>query len=218
MDRKEFAKYVDHTLLKADSTHKDIDKLCKEAIEYGFHTVCIHPVYIEYAKELLKNSNVKLCTVTGFPFGTNLTVIKAREAYESVSRGADEIDMVLNIGELKNNNKKLVLDDIKYVVKESCGKTVKVILETCYLSEDELTTACLLSKEAGAHFVKTSTGFGPYGARVEDIVHMHSIVGDVMKIKAAGGIKTLETALAMINAGACRLGMSSSVDIISEIK
>lgn len=208
------ARYIDHTLLKADATELMIENLCKEAVEYGFAAVCVNPYFVKKSKELLKDSNVKVATVVGFPLGANTMEVKVFEAKKAVEDGAEEIDMVINIGALKNKDYDYVREDIKAVVDAVKGKAiVKVIIETCLLSEDEKVKACELSKEAGAEFVKTSTGFSTGGATVEDVALMKKVVGDAMEVKASGGIRDFETAKAMIEAGASRIGASSSVKI-----
>ncbi|MBU2531052.1 MAG: deoxyribose-phosphate aldolase [Elusimicrobia bacterium] len=209
------AQMIDHTLLKANATQKEIGKLCEDARKYCFASVCINPAYVTLASRLLRGSGVKVCTVIGFPLGSSTPTIKAIEARDAIANGADEIDMVLNIGALKSGNDRLVLDDIKAVRTATCGKILKVILETSYLSKEEKIRACILSKEANADFVKTSTGFGSGGATVEDIALMRGIVGSEMGVKASGGIKDASIAQAMIKAGATRLGTSASIAIIS---
>lgn len=214
---KELAKKIDHTLLKPEATEEDIKQLCKEAIEYGFASVCVNPIHVKLAKNMLRDSDVKVCTVIGFPLGANVTSVKAFEAKIAVEDGADEVDMVINIGAMKNKNYELVESDIKAVISAAGSRTtVKVILENCLLSVEEIKKACEICKVAGADFVKTSTGFNKWGARVEDIKIMKEIVGDKLKIKAAGGIRDYETAMAMIKAGADRIGASSSIAIVSE--
>lgn len=206
---------IDHTLLKANGSKEEIDKLCKEAIEYEFAAVCVNPYYIKYCKEVLKGSHVKVATVVGFPLGANTKEVKAFETMDAIKNGASEIDMVINIGALKNKEYKTVREDIEAVVNGAGDKAlVKVILETALLTNEEIIKACELSKEAKAHYVKTSTGFSTDGAKVEDIKLMKSIVKDDLKIKASGGIKDKDTAIEMIRAGASRLGTSSGVKII----
>ncbi|NLX61669.1 MAG: deoxyribose-phosphate aldolase [Tissierellia bacterium] len=207
---------IDHTLLKPEATSIMVENLCKEAIEFGFAAVCVNPYYVKKAKSLLKDSNVKVATVVGFPLGANTKEVKAFEAKKAVEDGADEIDMVINIGALKNKDYEYVKEDIRAVVDAVEGKAiVKVIIETCLLSKEEKINACKLSKEAGADFVKTSTGFSTGGATVEDVKLMKETVGDSMKIKASGGIRNFETAKAMIEAGASRIGASSSIKIVA---
>ncbi len=215
---KDILKFIDHTLLKADATNSMIESLCKEAIEYNFCAVCVNPYFVKMAKDLLRDSNVKVATVVGFPLGANTKEVKAYETIDAINNGADEIDMVINIGALKNKNYDLVKEDIKAVVEAAKDKaSVKVIIETCLLTDDEKKKACELALEAGAHFVKTSTGFSTGGATIEDVKLMKSVVGDRMGIKASGGVRDLETAIKMIEAGATRLGTSSGVKIAKEL-
>ncbi|MFN3966211.1 MAG: deoxyribose-phosphate aldolase [Endomicrobiia bacterium] len=206
---------IDHTLLKANATQEEIGKLCEEAKKYGFASVCVNPAYVSLCSQLLKATAIKVCTVVGFPLGATTPTVKAIEARDAIANGADEIDMVINIGALKSGNYQLVLDDIKAVRDATRGKILKVILETAYLTKEEKIKACLLAKEAGADFVKTSTGFGPSGATVEDIILMRETVGKTMGIKASGGIRTAEDAEKMIKAGATRIGASASVAIVT---
>lgn len=206
---------IDHTLLKADATENAIRKLCGEAKEYEFAAVCVNPYYVKLANSLLKDSNVKVATVIGFPLGANTSEIKAFEAENAIKNGADEVDMVINIGALKNKDYDLVKEDIKAVVNAAKDKAlVKVIIETCLLTEEEKIMACKLSEEAGANYVKTSTGFSTGGATVEDVKLMKEVVGDRLKIKASGGIRDYEKAKAMVDAGASRIGASASIDIV----
>lgn len=209
------AKYIDHTNLKPYATEEDIIKLCDEAKEYGFYAVCVNPYRVKLAKERLKGSGVKVATVIGFPLGATPTEVKVFEARKALEDGADELDMVINIGALKDKNYDYVKKDIEEVVRvaHERGAIVKVIIETCYLSEEEKVKACELAKEAGADFVKTSTGFGTGGATVEDVSLMRKVVGPEMGVKASGGIRTYEQAFAMIEAGANRIGTSSGVKI-----
>lgn len=215
---KNILSMIDHTILKADATRDMIKTLCQEAIEYKFAAVCVNPYHVEYCSELLKNSDVKVATVIGFPLGANTKETKAFETIDSIKKGADEIDMVINIGALKDKNYELVQEDIESVVKAAKGKAiVKVIIETSLLTEEEKAKACELSLLAKADFVKTSTGFSTGGATVEDIKLMKSIVADNMEIKASGGVRDLETAKSMVDAGATRLGTSSGIKIAKEI-
>lgn len=213
-------KYVDHTLLKADATQESIKELCRQAKEYDFMSVCINSSNIELAKEELKGTDVKICTVIGFPLGATTTESKVFETTDAIEKGADEVDMVLNIGALKSKNFDIVLRDISEVAKaaHNKGKILKVILETCLLEKDEIIKACQLSKEAGADFVKTSTGFSTGGAKEEDVALMRKTVGDLMGVKASGGIRTLEKARLMIENGATRLGVSAGVQIMEELE
>ncbi len=208
------ASFIDHTLLKSDATAEAIDKLCQETIEYRFASVCVNPVHVSRAVENMKDSGIPVTSVVGFPLGANSWEIKAAETRDAVSRGAGEIDMVINIGALKDGNYQEVFRDIEAVVKAASGRPVKVILETALLTNDQKVAACILAKAAGAAFVKTSTGFGPAGATVEDVALMRSVVGPEMGVKASGGIRDAATARAMIAAGASRLGASASIAII----
>lgn len=209
------AKYIDHTILKADATEDEIQKLCEEAKAYEFASVCVNPTNVKLSKEFLQGSPVKVCTVIGFPLGATTPTVKAIETRDAIANGADEVDMVINVGALKSGNDDLVKKDIEAVVQAAEGKAlVKVILETALLSKEEIIKGSLLSKLGGADFVKTSTGFSTAGALVEDIALMRETVGPEMGIKAAGGIRTLETAEEMIKAGATRIGASASVSIV----
>ena len=211
----DISKAIDHTLLKPDAGKAGIRKLCNEAVQYGFKAVCVNPSHVVLCKELLKGTDVKIATVVGFPLGANTTETKVFETKDSVLKGADEIDMVINIGALKEGDYKLVEDDIKAVVDACRGQAiVKVIIETCLLTDYEKRKACELSKSAGAHFVKTSTGFSTGGATVEDVALMKSVVGDNLEVKASGGVRDRETAIKMIEAGATRIGTSSGIKII----
>src|SRR5699024_10834704 len=213
----EIAKLIDHTALKPDTTQKQIDKLCQEAKEYGFYSVCINPSWVKEAARQLEGTNVKVCTVIGFPLGAATTNIKALETKDAIENGADEIDMVLNIAKLKDGDVAYVEDDIRSVVQAADGQAlVKVIIETCLLSDAEKETACRLAVKAGADFVKPSTGFSTSGATVEDVRLMRRTVGSDVGVKASGGIRDRKTALAMVDAGATRLGASSGVAIISD--
>lgn len=218
MKMKPFNKYFDHTLLAPDATENDIRKLCGEAARYDFYSVCVNSCYAGLAAEMLKGTDVKVASVVGFPLGAMDTDAKLFEADCACRAGASEIDMVINIGALKEGRDEYVLDDIAAVVAASnqYGAIVKVIIETCLLTDDEKKKACLLAMDAGAAFVKTSTGFSNGGATVEDVKLMRSAVGDKMKIKASGGIRDRAAAMAMIEAGADRLGASASVAIFKE--
>lgn len=209
----DLAGMIDHTLLKAEATEADIRKLCGEAAEWKFASVCVNPAWVAYAAKQLKGTGVMVCTVIGFPLGATDSATKADETKHAIAHGADEIDMVINVGALKSKDYETVARDIAAVVKAAGGKTVKVILETAHLNEEEKTAACLISKEAGAHFVKTSTGFGPGGATTADIALMRRLVGPVMGVKASGGIRDYATAKAMVEAGANRIGCSAGVSI-----
>ena len=215
MEERNIAKYIDHTLLKANATEAQIRRLCEEASDYHFASVCVNTCYVPLAAELLKGSGVKTCCVVGFPLGAMSTAAKAFEAADAVKNGAEEVDMVINIGAVKFGDWDYVAKDIEEVVKASHDKAlVKVIIETCLLTDDEKVLACRTAKEAGADFVKTSTGFSIGGATVEDIRLMRETVGAEMGVKASGGIKTYEDAIAMIEAGATRIGASSGIAIV----
>ncbi|HJO95603.1 MAG TPA: deoxyribose-phosphate aldolase [Victivallales bacterium] len=213
---KEVAKYIDHTVLKADSTVADVEKICKEADEYQFASVCINPYYVPLACSLLIDSAVNVCTVVGFPLGATTKESKAMEAIKAVADGADEVDMVLNVSAMKSGNYDYVEEDVRLVVNSVPEYIcVKVILETCYLTDEEIAKASELSMNAGADFVKTSTGFGTGGATVEAVKIMKSVVGDKLEIKASGAVRDFKTAVAMIDAGATRLGTSSGIAIVA---
>jgi len=209
------AQMIDHTELKPDTPPNRIRELCQEAIDYGFGAVCVNSCNVMLASDELAETNVNVCSVVGFPLGAMMTEAKAFEAECAVNNGAHEIDMVMNIGAMKAGNEELVEEDIAAVVEASGGKLVKVILETGFLTEDEIKTASQLAEGAGAAFVKTSTGFGPRGASVEDVEIMHDAVGGRLGIKAAGGIHTYDEAKAMVDAGASRIGASRGIQIIS---
>ena len=207
-------KLFDHTILKADATRKDVKRVCDEAMAYSFCSVCVNSYYVPYVANLLHGSDVKICSVVGFPLGAISTRAKALEAKIAVMDGADEIDMVINIGALKDRDYSVVLEDIK-AVKEACeDKTLKVIIETCLLNDVEKVKACELAKEAGADFVKTSTGFSTGGAKVEDVKLMRATVGPDMGVKASGGIHDNEFAKELVDAGANRLGTSATIQIV----
>lgn len=205
---------IDHTLLRGDATAAEIERLCLEAAQWKFASVCVNPVWVARAARHLRGTGVMVCTVIGFPLGATDSKTKAEETRQALAHGADEIDMVLNVGALKSKDYDAVARDIAGVVQAAAGKTVKVILETAHLTDEEKTIACLVSKEAGAHFVKTSTGFGAGGATVEDIALMRRLVGAGIGVKASGGIRDTATALQMVNAGASRIGASASVAIV----
>lgn len=208
------AGYIDHTLLKPEATGDDITRLCQEAVENNFYAVCINPSYVKLAADILKVSAVKVAAVVGFPLGATTTATKAFETAEAVENGAAEIDMVIHIGALKSGDSKYVLTDIQAVVKAAKGNPVKVIIETGLLDEGEKVLACRLAREAGAAFVKTSTGFGPGGATVADVQLMRETVGPELGIKASGGVRTPGAAREMIEAGANRIGTSSGLVIV----
>lgn len=211
----DYTKMIDHTLLKTDAQKKDLDKLIAEAKKYNFMSVCVSPIWVEYASEQLKDTKVKVCTVIGFPQGATPTAVKVFETKNAIKHGATEVDMVIPVGLLKDKEYDAVEDDIKAVVEEAKGKALtKVIIETCLLTDEEKIMACKLSKLAGADFVKTSTGFSIGGATVEDIKLMRETVGEDMGVKASGGIRTREDADAMIQAGATRIGTSNGVKIV----
>lgn len=210
------SKYIDHTILKATATEKDIFNLCAEANKYNFASVCVNPMYVDFAHQLLLGSNVLVCTVIGFPLGANATSVKSFETTQAIADGADEVDMVINIGMAKAHNWDYVYNDIKAVVKAANGVLVKVILETCYLTDEEKEEVCKLAVKAGADYVKTSTGFGTAGATALDVALMKKVVGDNAKVKASGGIRTKADFEAMIAAGAERIGCSAGVKIMEE--
>lgn len=206
--------YIDHTNLKVVSTLKDIEKLCDEAAYYHFATVCVSPYYVKLASELLKNSTTEVCTVIGFPNGYSTKETKVFEAINAIENGADEIDMVINLQALKNKDYEYIKEEIEEIRDSVDGHTLKVIIETCYLSEEEIVKMTEICNETFVNFIKTSTGFGTSGAKVEDIELINSYKNEVLEIKASGGIKDIDTAEAMIKAGATRLGTSSGVEII----
>lgn len=211
-------KYFDHTLLAANATKSEVEQLCKEAKEYDFMSVCVNPYFVPLAKKELAGSDVKVCTVIGFPLGQMSTKAKVFETNDAVKMGADEVDMVINVSALKDQDYDYVRNEI-HEIKEACeGKLLKVILECCYLSKEEIKKASQLAKEAGADFVKTSTGFGKGGAKPEDVKIMRETVGSDMGVKAAGGIHTLADFKAMVEAGANRIGCSHSIQIMEESK
>ncbi len=211
--KPEVASLIDHTLLKPDASMDEVHKLCQEAKEYKFASVCVNPVWVEYCKEQLAGTDVLVATVIGFPLGALPAEAKAQEAAWAVEQGADELDMVLNIGFLKSGRYAEVEDDIRAVVKAAEGRVVKVIIETALLNDEEKVKACVLSQRAGAHYVKTSTGFSTGGATVHDVSIMRQVVGPTMGVKASGGIKTSEDAHKLIAAGASRIGASASIAI-----
>lgn len=216
--KEKLAKMIDHTELKPSATHEKIEKLCKEALTYNFATVCVNPFHVSRAAELLRSSNVKVCCVVGFPLGATTSEVKAFETRNAIENGAQEIDMVINIGALRSKDYELVKKDIEAVVEAAQGAVVKVIIETGFLTDEEKVKACKLAKEAGASFVKTSTGFGPMGALPSDVKLMRKAVGDEMYVKAAGGISDFRSALRLIQAGADRLGTSASIPIIEGLE
>jgi deoxyribose-phosphate aldolase len=210
------AKYIDHTILKPDTTEGQVKKICAEAREHEFFSVCVNPCNVTLVKEELKGTDVKVCSVISFPLGANIPEVKAFEATKAIEDGADEIDMVINIGALKDGKYDYVREDIKAVVDACKGKAhLKVIIEACLLTDEEKVKACELSKEAGADYVKTSTGFSTGGATAEDIALMRKTVGPELGVKASGGVRDFEGAKKMIDAGASRIGASSSVAIVT---
>lgn len=209
-------KMIDHTKLGASINKEQIDKLIGEAKEFDFKSVCVNPVWVKYAKHQLKKTDVLVCTVIGFPHGTHQPEVKAFEAEVAVKDGADELDMVINVNALKSKDYHTISAEIKGVVEKGEGRTVKVILETCYLTPEEIVKASELAVEAGAHFVKTSTGFGTSGAKIEDVQLMKKTVGNRAEVKASGGVRTYEDAVKMVEAGATRIGTSNGVDIVQK--
>lgn len=207
-------KYIDHTLLKPDASQEQIETLIEEAKKYDFASVCVNPTWVNFAAQSLKGTDVKVCTVIGFPLGANTPELKAFETSDAIQNGANEVDMVINIGALKSRNFDLVERDIRAVVEAAKGTLVKVIIETCLLTDDEKVKACQIAQKAGADFVKTSTGFSTGGATVADVALMRKTVGPDMGVKASGGARSYEDALAFIKAGATRIGASSGVAIM----
>ncbi len=214
---EELSSMIDHTNLKPFTTKKEINKLCEEATKYNFAAVCINPTNVSFCHEILKRTNVEVATVVGFPLGANMREVKAQETKEAVNLGAQEIDMVMNIGSFRDKNYDEVSKDIQAVVNAAAGNIVKVILETGFLTDDQIVKACEIVKDSGAHFVKTSTGFGPMGAFYDHILLMRQTVGTDFGVKAAGGIKDARTAVRLVNAGANRLGASAGVAIINSL-
>lgn len=215
---REIARMIDHTLLKPEATRAQIEQLCAEARQHGFATVCVNPVWVSLCADLLRGAETRVCTVVGFPLGANRAEVKACEAALAIEQGASEIDMVMNVGALKSGDYHLVERDVHGVV-EACrrgGAVSKVIIEAALLTDDEKVRACVLSRVAGADFVKTSTGFGPGGATAADVALMRRVVGPQMGVKAAGGVRDLKSARAMIEAGADRIGASVGVKIVQE--
>lgn len=210
------SKYIDHTILKATATKEQIINLCAEAVKYDFKSVCVNPYWVSLASELLHGTDVLVCTVIGFPLGANTSRVKAYETVDAIKDGADEVDMVINIGEAKAHNYDVVYEDIKAVVDAANGVTTKVIIETCYLTDEEKVEVCKLAKKAGADFVKTSTGFGTAGATEADVKLMRETVGSDMGVKASGGVHNRDDFEKMIKAGANRIGASSGVKIMED--
>lgn len=210
----ELNSYIDHTNLKAVSNLNDIEKLCNEAIKYHFCSVCVSPYYVPFAKEILKNSTVLVCTVIGFPLGYNTKELKVFEAINAIENGADEIDMVINLQALKNKDYDYIKNEIEEIRDSIDGHTLKVIIETCYLTEDEIIEMTKICNLTYVNYIKTSTGFGTRGASIDDLKIINKYKNDILEIKASGGIKTLENAEDMINNGATRLGTSNGVEIM----
>ena len=211
-----YNKMIDHTVLKADTPLETVKRICDEAMEYGFASVCINPCHVAYCADYLKDSDVNVCTVIGFPLGANTSAVKAFETKDAIANGADEIDMVRKIGALKDKNYDLVRDDVKAVVEAANGTLVKVILETCLLTEDEIKKACELCVEAKADYVKTSTGFSTRGATIEDVRIMKEAVHGKAKVKAAGGVRTPEDMVKIVAAGADRIGTSAGCSLVKK--
>ena len=211
-----YNKMIDHTVLKADTPLETVKRICDEAMEYGFASVCINPCHVAYCADYLKDSDVNVCTVIGFPLGANTSAVKAFETKDAIANGADEIDMVMNIGALKDKNYDLVRDDVKAVVEAANGTLVKVILETCLLTEDEIKKACELCVEAKADYVKTSTGFSTRGATIDDVRIMKEAVHGKAKVKAAGGVRTPEDMVKIVAAGADRIGTSAGCSLVKK--
>ncbi|MGM0380943.1 MAG: deoxyribose-phosphate aldolase [bacterium] len=213
--QQEVGGYIDHTLLNPDATREDIVQLCEEAAEYGFASVCVNPSWVSLCNQLLQGTEVKVCTVIGFPLGATTTATKVQEAREAIANGADEVDMVMNVGALKEGDTDYVRRDVAAVKEAAGNRTLKVILETGLLSESQIAEACKLCKQAEADFVKTSTGFGPGGAKMNDVALMRRVVGGDMGVKASGGVHNFQEAVDMISAGASRIGASAGVSIVS---
>lgn len=211
----ELNKYIDHTNLKANATKEDIKKLCDEAIKYKFASVCVNPCYVELASSILKDTNIEVCTVIGFPLGANNVRTKEYEAIIAIENGASEVDMVINVGALKDKDYEYIKEEIESVRDAIDGHVLKVIIETCYLTDDEIKKMTEICNETFVNFIKTSTGFGTRGASVHDIEIINKYRNEVLEIKASGGIKDIETAEAMIKAGATRLGTSSGVKLMN---
>ncbi|MDO9100142.1 MAG: deoxyribose-phosphate aldolase [Caldisericota bacterium] len=216
--RKEFARLIDHTLLKPDATTAEVEHLCREAIELGVYAVCVNSSMVETAVDAIAGSQVKVAATTGFPLGASSSGAKARETELAVRAGAHEIDTVVQIGRLKEHNYQAVSQDLADVVSAAGSAIVKVIIEACLLTDEEKRMACVLAVSAGAGFVKTSTGFSKYGATIEDVRLMRVAVGPIVGVKAAGGIRDLRTAVAMLSAGASRLGLSATAAILAETR
>ncbi len=216
--KAELAKWIDHTVLKPDATEEQIKSICNDAIQHGFASVCINPTWVPLAYKMLRGHPSKVCTVIGFPLGSTYPEVKAAETRLAVEKGADEIDMVINVGALKSSDYELVERDIRAVVRAAGRQIVKVILETCLLTDEEKVKASAIAQRAGANFVKTSTGFSSGGATVKDVALMRKVVGPQMGVKASGGVRTYEEACKMVEAGATRIGASASVAIVGNSK
>lgn len=218
LNRETIARSIDYTLLRSDATYVDIEDLCKEALDFGFHSVCINPFFIPAAREVLKDTGVRITTVIGFPLGMTTAEVKVYEAMNAALLGADELDIVINVGALKSGDLKTVRKDLSDVIMATRGLIHKAIIETCYLNEDEKRKAVVTALDAGSEFIKTSTGLGPKGAEIEDVRLIKSLVGERTGIKAAGGIRTLKQLIDFIEAGATRIGTSSGVGIMRELQ
>lgn len=214
---KNYASYIDHTALKPEVRKAEILKLCEEAALYNFATVCVNPAWVRTAHNILRGTTIKVASVIGFPLGTQTTMAKSFEAKMALDDGANEFDMVINVGALKDHDYDSIITDVESVVRVVSPAIVKVIIETCNLTNDEKRVACLLAKHAGAQFVKTSTGFGASGATISDVMLMKSVVGPLIEVKASGGIRDANTMLQMIEAGASRIGTSSGIKIMEEL-
>lgn len=214
----EIGKYIDYTNLKMDATEKDIAKLCKEAIEYNFMTVCVHPYYVSLAKELLKDTNIEVCTVVGFPLGMNTPKTKSFEAIDAVEMGASEIDMVINVGALKDKDYDYIKEEIELVRDSVDGKTLKVIIETSLLTDEEIIKMTEICDETFVNFIKTNTGFGSRGVTLHDVQLINEHKDEILEIKASGGIKTFKQMDELIKAGATRIGTSNGVQIVTNMK
>lgn len=213
----EIGKYIDHTNLKMDATEEDITKLCHEAIEYNFETVCVHPYYVTLAKELLKDTNIGVCTVVGFPLGMNTPKVKSFEAIEAVENGADEIDMVIKVGALKDKDYNYVKSEIEEIRDSIDGKTLKVIIETSLLTKEEIIKMTEICNETFVNFIKTNTGFGSRGVNLEDVKLINEHKNEILEIKASGGVKTFKQMNELIEAGATRIGTSHSIEIVTHM-
>lgn len=214
----ELNKYIDHTNLKPTATKNDITKLCEEAMEYGFASVCVHPYYVKYAKNILKKSNVAISTVIGFPLGSNTTETKAFEAHEALKNGADELDIVINIAALKNKDYAYIENEIVKLLEVTSGHIIKIIIESSLLNNEEIIKMCEICNNNFVHFIKTSTGFSDGGATIDVVKLIRENINDMIEIKASGGIKDYNTALSMIDAGATRIGTSNGIKIMEGLK